>query len=772
MSPLTRASEIIRAYAAATAELRRELPRALIRTKSSSGREVLAALASDLRMSAAELEEAGRAYRRGSTPGAGLDPRRTLDYARVAALQTGDAADQDAALGLLLWVLDEHPGLIGRQEGNLLLQLAVKARDFALGDRVLETVPVSGLVGRVAAADLANPWIRPDVDDEARWVEALNTGLFGPDVVQAALLPDGPTPFDRLTTASDRRIQDGRKITVVISCYNPDRHLITAVRSVVEQTWQNFELFVVDDASPAPTPGVLDEVERMDPRITVIRKAVNGGTYRARNTALRVATGDFFTSLDSDDWAHPQRLELGVRPMLEDEALVATRSLGLRATEQMEVSRVGYGGRFKAASSLMIRTFPVVNRIGFFDPVRKAADNEYAMRVEAAFDGKVVDVSGHALTILLADAASLSAADYSPGWRHPARSEYVESYREWHRRVLCREAAMFLPPHGPRAFPAPRRWERNPQDGPPGPALDVVIVADWRDGWVEPTLLTRLEEAARSPRRVGVVHLESLVEPVEDERPIAGAVREALDRGAVERVYLDDARRARLTVVADPRVLQFPPVVDVRLSTDRLVVLTDAGAEAAGEYAREDVGAHARAMLGADAQWLDEWPAPPPEQERQAPAVGAGTVDLTDADGLVATGDLTVEGWPLREPADAERGALLSLVRRSGAPDDVPEVRELGDAWAVPDEPWEDVAVRWLGRARDVWAVAVTTTTQTRLVVTAGVRAESPDPGVARLTSEPGAPVSLLVWQGGEFLQRPVAAPVPVGAPLATAGGA
>lgn len=745
-------SDIVGRYAAASADHPERLTNALVRTKSRAGRDVLAALASGGRATSAELEDVGRAYRQGRRPADTLNLLRVRDLARVVALQTTAPGDRAAALGLFQLVLDQRPEALGNRELTLVVQLAIKERDFALADSVAAGASLAEGVARQIAADLANPWIRGG--EEARWVDALNGVLFGPEVAQAVLLPSGDTPFDRLTTAPTERIDDARKITVVISCYNPDRHLLTAVRSVLEQTWQNLELFVVDDASPAPLPGILEQVEGMDPRVTVIRKALNGGTYRARNTALRRSTGDFFTCLDSDDWAHPQRLELGVRPLLEDESLVATRSKGVRATEQMELTRVGYGSRFNAASSLMVRTFPVVNRVGFFDPVRKAADNEYALRVEAAFNGRVVDVPGHALTVLLADEGSLSASDYSPGWRHPARAEYAASYAAWHRDVQWRKAPMFLPPHGRRPFPAPRRWERHPQDGPPGPSLDAVVVADWRVGVVSEHALDGLAKLLGGGRRVGVVHHESLTDSSADES-VAPPVRDLIHRGEIERLYLDDARHSSLTVVADPRVMQFPPLLVPRLTSGRVVVVEDR--DATGQYARSDVDGHVRELLGAEPVWVDgPWPEVVPASPVAVPA-GTGSIRFIDGGEPVVTGDLELATWPLRESADGERGARLVVVRRVGAAADGAEVRELSEAWAAGDRPWEQSAADWLRRCPGAWAVAVERRGETVLVVAADTRADLTDAVTVRLDgpAEPGHASELLVWREGDVQRRP-----------------
>src|SRR5690606_27830047 len=105
------------------------------------------------------------------------------------------------------------------------------------------------------------------------------------------------------------------------------------------------------------------------------------------------------------------------------------------------------------------------------------------------------------------------------------------------------------------------------------------------------------------------------------------------------------------------------------------------------------------------------------------PADAAGEVVVTD--GLTVSGDLVADGWPLRERADGERGARLWLVHAGGAEEDAARIRELADAWAVGEEPWEVAAERWLARATRTWAVAVGTTSRLCLVIAPGVHAEA-----------------------------------------------
>jgi glycosyltransferase involved in cell wall biosynthesis len=92
--------------------------------------------------------------------------------------------------------------------------------------------------------------------------------------------------------------------SVIIATYDRPRFLAEAIDSVLRQTIQDFEILVVDDASPYPA-----EVPD-DPRVRLIQRQTNGGPAAAWNTALEAAVGRAVTFLGDDDWYTPQRLEL------------------------------------------------------------------------------------------------------------------------------------------------------------------------------------------------------------------------------------------------------------------------------------------------------------------------------------------------------------------------------------------------------------------------------------------------------------------------------
>lgn len=94
-------------------------------------------------------------------------------------------------------------------------------------------------------------------------------------------------------------------ITVIMPVYNTEKYIQTAIRSVLDQTFGDFELLIIDDQG---TDGSIDICRRfVDPRIRIISQE-NRGLAGARNTGIRHARGAYIALLDSDDFWHPEKL--------------------------------------------------------------------------------------------------------------------------------------------------------------------------------------------------------------------------------------------------------------------------------------------------------------------------------------------------------------------------------------------------------------------------------------------------------------------------------
>ena len=90
-------------------------------------------------------------------------------------------------------------------------------------------------------------------------------------------------------------------ISVIIPVYKVEKYLEKCVDSVINQTYKNLEIILVDDGSPDNCPKICDEYAKKDKRIKVIHKE-NGGVGSARNKGMEKAVGEYITFVDSDDW--------------------------------------------------------------------------------------------------------------------------------------------------------------------------------------------------------------------------------------------------------------------------------------------------------------------------------------------------------------------------------------------------------------------------------------------------------------------------------------
>lgn len=106
-------------------------------------------------------------------------------------------------------------------------------------------------------------------------------------------------------------------VSIVIPIYKVEKYLDICLQSIKNQTYTNWEAICVDDGSPDSCPKIIDEYAAADPRFVAVHKA-NGGLSDARNAGMAVAKGEYLLFVDSDDFIHPQTLEICVSQALRD----------------------------------------------------------------------------------------------------------------------------------------------------------------------------------------------------------------------------------------------------------------------------------------------------------------------------------------------------------------------------------------------------------------------------------------------------------------------
>ena len=113
-----------------------------------------------------------------------------------------------------------------------------------------------------------------------------------------------------------------KKVSVIVPIYNVEKYLRKCVDSIINQTYTNLEIIMVDDGSPDNCGKICDEYINVDDRIRVVHKK-NGGLSDARNAGMDVSTGDYIGFVDSDDYIDKDFFELLVNNLEKHEADVS-----------------------------------------------------------------------------------------------------------------------------------------------------------------------------------------------------------------------------------------------------------------------------------------------------------------------------------------------------------------------------------------------------------------------------------------------------------------
>lgn len=151
-------------------------------------------------------------------------------------------------------------------------------------------------------------------------------------------------------------------VSVIIPAYNAEAFIQSTLDSVLAQTYQDFEIIVVDDGSTDRTPEIVKSFVERDSRVHLLRQK-NAGVAAARNLAIQVSKGVYLSPLDADDIWYPQKLEKQVRCM---EA--ADESVGLVYSWSVYLNEAGQIiGRYIADQGYTFAEGNVFNTLLYFN---------------------------------------------------------------------------------------------------------------------------------------------------------------------------------------------------------------------------------------------------------------------------------------------------------------------------------------------------------------------------------------------------------------------
>ena len=112
-------------------------------------------------------------------------------------------------------------------------------------------------------------------------------------------------------------MEDLPLVSIVTPVYKAEKFIADTIKSVQQQTYQNWEMILVNDQSPDNSVEIINQFAQSDSRIRLIHLEENSGAAIARNTAIRLSKGKYIAFLDSDDLWHPEKLSKQIRFMEE-----------------------------------------------------------------------------------------------------------------------------------------------------------------------------------------------------------------------------------------------------------------------------------------------------------------------------------------------------------------------------------------------------------------------------------------------------------------------
>ena len=118
-------------------------------------------------------------------------------------------------------------------------------------------------------------------------------------------------------------------ISIITPSYNSSKFISQTIESVISQTYENWEMIIVDDMSPDNSNEIIEEFIKKDSRIKLIKLEKNGGPAVARNRAIKEAQGRYMAFLDADDLWMPEKLKKQIAFMNENDLAFTYSSYGL-----------------------------------------------------------------------------------------------------------------------------------------------------------------------------------------------------------------------------------------------------------------------------------------------------------------------------------------------------------------------------------------------------------------------------------------------------------
>lgn len=378
-------------------------------------------------------------------------------------------------------------------------------------------------------------------------------------------------PLDKLRTQTSP-VHEGPLVSVIVPTYQGGPQLISAVNSLLEQSWKNIEIIIVDDGSGDDYREYLDQASNLSPKVRLIELQSNLGAYSARNAGVAEAKGEYITVHDDDDWSHGDKIATQVQYLIRNPTVPGSMSSLVRATHDLKFLRINANPTLLQTnySSLMVHRSTFA-KVGLWDSVNRGADSEFRDRIVKYYGAAPAVLKAVPLSLTRIWEGSLTSGELSRGFVDPARLLYAKAYKQWHHKVA--DQLEFLRPVEPRNFPVPTNMLPGPKKIDLG-HLDSVYMADFRSKSARvAAIISEMEEKSRDGYRIGFIHVESPLNAPKLE--VSQKLFDLQLAGAITQTGLRDTGEVDTLLVRDPSVMMFMDAAETNLQVHRAALVID-----------------------------------------------------------------------------------------------------------------------------------------------------------------------------------------------------
>lgn len=294
--------------------------------------------------------------------------------------------------------------------------------------------------------------------DEEKWINSINDYLKSYNLFSRIYLSDKNTDniLHRIHFEDTKKFESDDLISVIMPAYNAEETIEYSINSILNQTYQNIEILIVDDCSTDKTYEIIKDFAKKDGRIQHFKNKVNVGPYVIKNIMINKAKGKYVAFHDADDLSYIQSIECQYKSIKSISNCYCNLTLGVRILKNGIIENSNnYDGFLRPSfCTFMFEKNTIQKYFGYWDCVKFAADGEFIDRIEKC-NLKTFLTYLYIPGCFYYRRKNSLTTDPQTCISSKIRNEYRSNYKLYHKNLNLNNIFMPFPHSSNRLFEAP-----------------------------------------------------------------------------------------------------------------------------------------------------------------------------------------------------------------------------------------------------------------------------------------------------------------------------